>query len=142
MIEKFFKSTRKVTPSVLTLPLPQQHGTKWTAQGSLTEEQRATQRGLSVEEFRRRVGLVARAQLNLKTYIHDTVWPVQPADALEHGKCIVRGICRHYDDYGDAQWNENPFILAVSPLNNPTHVINCTANWVTRVAPEIVQGEC
>lgn len=142
MIEKFYSSLRK--PVVHKAPLVIQHTAKWVGgpPSALTEEQRAAKKGLSITEYRRRIGLVARAQIGLALSIGDTVWPVKNADAIEHGQCMVRAICRHYDDYGDAEWNENPFILAVSPMKDRNHVINCTGNWVTRTAPEIVLGDC
>ena len=130
MITQFFKSKR----SVLVLPPPSTQS-KWVGNAVLSELERATKRGLSVEEYRHRCGVVARAQIGLKMFVGDTMWPHTYAAAQQHGKVMVRGIVRHFDDYGDVVWNEPPFILAVSPLKEQTRTIHCTGNWVVKDEP-------
>ena len=142
MINTFFPSKKK--PVVLSLPVvhQQQQQSKWVGSYHLTEEQRATKRGLSVEEYRHRVAVVSKAQAGFHHFCTDIMWPVKIADAIEHGKVMIRGIVRHYDDYGDVEWHEPPFILSVSPLKEQSKIINCTANWVTKTEPVLELGAC
>lgn len=131
MISQFFPSKKiklvypVVTKHVPAISVPNHRN-------SLTEEQRAAKRGLSTEEYRRRVTAVAKAQASCGMYVTDQGFPAKAEDLEAYGKCIVVGICRHYDDYGTVQWHEPPFILSVSPLKDRTKTINCTSGWLIK----------
>jgi hypothetical protein len=137
MISIFYPSKRVVvvTPPYINSPK------KWSA-GSSTEEQRAAAKGLSTIEYRERVVAVSKAQGSCFWYNNQILWPSQVKDAEEHGEVIIRGVCRHYDEYGEIEWHDPPFILAVSPVKNPEVVINCTANWVAKICPLISKEVC
>jgi hypothetical protein len=140
MITQFFKSKRKVI-NLPYIPTPT-NTSKWVGHTNLTEEQRAAKRGLSTDVYRHRVAQVARAQIGVKLFLGETAWPVKMADAIEHGKVLIKGIVRHYDDYGDVEWHEPPFILSVSPLKDQTKIINCTSGWVSKEEPVFPGVEC
>lgn len=109
------------------------------------EAKRAAARGLSTEEYRARVALVMADQTSVNFQIGDTVWPIYPKDVKRYGACIITAFCRHYDDYGEADWNDPPFLLSVSPLSDRTISVQCSVTWVTRTRPEIageIINEC
>ena len=101
-----------------------------------TETERAQKRGLTVEEYRARVVIVAQAQRECKFQVGDTVWPYTAKEAKKMGKCVVTGVCRHYDDYGTVDWNDPPFLLAVQSLSDRSKTIQCSIDWVVKQAPE------
>jgi hypothetical protein len=132
VIKQFFPSKKVKLPVV---HLPYQNSPFYVppvaVHTSLTEEQRAARKGLSIEEYRSRVVAVAKAQAFTTLKVGDRGMPIKEKDALNIGECVVVGICRHFEDYGTVQWHEPPFILSVSPVNNRSKTINCTANWLT-----------
>ena len=132
MIKQFFPSKKVKLPVV---HLPHQNSPFYVppvaVHTSLTEEQRAARKGLSIEEYRSRVVAVAKAQAFTTLKVGDVGMPIKEEDALNIGECVVVGICRHFEDYGTVQWREPPFILSVSPVNDRSKTINCTANWLT-----------
>ena len=156
MIEEYYASKRpapapyKYTPPVnlishkkeTVLSLPHVHNEGAKGAPSAFEEARARKMGLSIEEYRKRVTIVSREQTGCRFATGDTVWPAMPEDVAKYGKCMVVGICRHYDDFGNVEWKENtPFLLAVTPLNDRTRVINCTIAWATKAEPAAYAAE-
>lgn len=143
MIELYFPSKREkpvyipqvyqrpnfTTPAVSNAP-------------SAFEEARAQKKGLSVTEYRKRVAEVSKAQRDSFIQTGDTVWPSLKEPYEKYGKCLVVGVCRHYDDYGDVEWNDPPFILAISPMNDKGSVINCTTGYVQKYEPHFTIKEC
>jgi hypothetical protein len=91
----------------------------------------ATKMGLSVEVYQQRCREVVQASNECSFMIGDTGYPVLAKDK-KYGKCMVVGICRHYDNYGTVDWNDPPFILSVSPLNDKASVIQCTGGWLVK----------
>ena len=145
MIEKYFPSKRQT----------QQPWTGWQGshtnlipmghQASAFEQARADKMGDTIEVYRQRVSAVLRESNGCRLQIGDTVWPVKYKDFQKHGKCMVTGICRNYDEYGTVDWNDPPFILTVAQLNDREQTIQCTVGWVTNKQPTFVtepQGEC
>jgi len=129
MIEEYYRSKRTPVLSYKsTMVTP-------TVPYTSYEADRAAKRGLSTEEYRARVTKVFGEVRGLFLSIGDTVWPTRLPDLKKHGKCIVVGVCRHYDDYGEADWNDPPYLLSVQPLKDRSHTIQCSVGWVTKQAP-------
>lgn len=97
-----------------------------------TETERAHARNLTVEEYRHRVACVAKEVAKLTYMYGDTVVPVNPEDEKTLGKCLVVHIARHYDDYGDVEWNEPPYIVSLMPLKDRSLRQCCSAGWVKK----------
>jgi hypothetical protein len=137
MIEQYFASRRPVAPTqqqskywpVYPLPAPTS-----PVQAGLKEAERAAKRGLSIEEYRARVVMVMEHQSNCTFQVGDTVWPVYAKDVKTMGQC------RHYDDYGDLDWNDPPFLLSVQSLANKSKSIQCSTGWVTKTRPVTYEG--
>ena len=97
---------------------------------------KARKLNITLAEYNKRVTIIMNELRFLTVNVGDTVYPSNVDDYKEHGKLIVRAVCRHYDNYGDLVWNEkSPFVLQVSPLANQTSTINCTVAWVSKDTP-------
>lgn len=108
---------------------------------ALTEE-RAQKRGLSVEEYRKRVRIVAEASKACAFQHGDTGFPKFKKDYEKYGKMMVVGVVRHYDDWGTVEWDETaPYILTVSPLKDRNVTVNCTHGWLVKELPHAVEVE-
>lgn len=125
-------------PSNRTSPFTVYQPSQVTSNYSPTEMARAKARNLDVIEYRRRVALVANEIRDVFLAVGDTVYPVQSGPAKKYGKCVIHGIVKHYDDYGDVEWNEPPFLLNVVSLDKPNETINCSVGYVTKREPENV----
>ena len=142
MIHQFYPSAArkeleakaKITPA---LPAPAAPFAGGTGEAYTLK---AIKMGITVSEYLRRRGIVQREANACKFQHGDTVYPVMAKDFKKYGKCLVVGVVRDIDDYGEVEWHEPPFILSVRPMGT-ANVINCTANWVQRTEPEIV-NEC
>ena len=140
MIEQYFAYKRPVAP------VQQQHNKYWpvypvaapaaSVQTGIKEAERAAKRGLSIEEYRARVVLVMQAQNGCSFQVGDTVWPIQSRESKKMGQCIITGFCRHYDDYGEVDWNDPPFLLSVQSLADKSKSVQCSIGWVTKTRPE------
>lgn len=143
MFAKWFVSKRKKTsnyfPPALPSPPPtrtQQQQAGNAAYVHQTDFQKAQKLGITVHEYHKRVGIIERELLTLTANVGDTVFPSTWEDYQKHGKLLVRAVCRHYDDYGDVEWNERiPFVVQVSPMDKPNETINCTVAWISKHAP-------
>lgn len=91
----------------------------------------ATKLGISVEVYQQRCREVVQASNECVFMVGDTGYPALAKDK-KYGKCMVVGVCRHYDNYGTVDWNDPPFILSVSPLNDKSSVIQCTGGWLVK----------
>jgi hypothetical protein len=153
MIEQYFPSVRPIktyttyTPPnrlpqpVLALPGQGLGDYKANQVPSVFETSKAERLGLSIEEYRRRCGVVARAQTECKLSVGDIVWPTIEADFEQYGMCTVVGVCRHYNDYGEVEWREPPYILSVQQMSDRSNILNCTGNWVSKARPLFVVSE-
>ena len=105
------------------------------------EKKQAEKLNITPYTYRKRSNLVREARAGTTLQVGDTVWPHSPELVKKYGKMLVQGICSKYDDYGDVEWNEPPFILQVAPLKDLQSSISCTAGYVQRTEPE-QQGIC
>jgi len=149
MIERYFPSKKPkswpYTPPVRVIhqtPLALPDNSKPVHVASAFEQARADKMKVSVEVYRQRVGAVAREQTACKHQVGDTVYPSKYCDAVEHGKVMIVGICRHYDDYGTVEWNDPPFIMSVSPMKDRSKIIQCTVGWLTKQEPAFNLESC
>jgi len=146
MIEEYYPSTRPVVKTVYQRPvmvLP--HTAPVVNHPSVFETTNAHKRGVTLEVYRQRCAMVAKAQSDCKFMVGDTAWPVNEADVEQYGLCQVVGICRHYNDYGTVDWHEPPFILSVQQVGDRTTILNTTANWLVKKKPEFItetMGDC
>ena len=124
MITEFYSNPNKPAPTVYQLGFAQ------------TEIDRAKQRNLTVTEYRSRVEKVGAAFRRCPYFVRDRVWPSILKEAKLYGECVVMGITRHYDDYGTVDWCDNPYILAIAPVDNPSEVVMCNLEWVQRDKPK------
>lgn len=99
---------------------------------------RAKARNLDVIEYRRRVALVANELRDCHYQLGDTVFPAQAGPAKKYGKCIIKGIIKHYDDYGDIEWNEPPFLVYAQSLEHKDETISCSVGYLTKKEIESV----
>jgi len=123
------------------------YGKPKTSAPSVFETSKAERLGLSIEVYRERCAIVARAQSECKFSVGDTVWPVNQADVEQYGQCLVVGVCRHYNDYGTVDWHEPPFILSIQRRDDRSVMLNTTGNWVQKTKPEFAPesencGDC
>jgi len=118
MIELHFKSKR---PVLLVQP-------PWPVvyTGSY---HKAKKLGITLAEYNRRVGIVKVASEDCPWKVGDLAYPYDKPSYEEHGSLRVIGIVSHYDNYGDVEWNEHPYILAVRPEKAPNSVVTCTYGW-------------
>ena len=121
MITERYPSKRKPTVSSITSTYG---GTP------LTVEQRAAARGITVEEFRERVIIVAKTAGSCLLYKNQKVVPIDPKIRAEHGICTVVNVCRSYDMYGEVEWHNPPFIVMIQSGLKHGQVINCTPGYV------------
>lgn len=105
--------------------------------GSQSDFDRAQKRGLTQHEYLKRVKEVEEAITHLTYNVGDRVWPHSIKMFNSNGKAIIRGICRHYDDYGDAEWKSgSPWLIQASWEDTPQEVFNCTINYLQSTPPE------
>lgn len=115
-----------------------ERGSSWVEK----EKERAEQRKLSVEEYRRRVGVVSRASNTCPFQTGDTIWPKDKKDREEFGQCIVMNITRHFDSYGDTDWCEPPMILSLKPQNFPDNTIFANVEWCIKRVELPTEEQC
>ena len=136
MIEKYFASKRK--PKVYQhqpFNQPQWQGSNFT------ETAKAHKLGITLDQYRERVILVAKAAQKNKWRIGDVGFPCTQEGAREHGECRVVGIVTHYDNYGNVDWNDPPFIMSVTPVYGDSGgIISCTSGWLVDKSPLV--SEC
>jgi len=147
MIEKYYPAPRPTMGFVPTKYWPGQ--TKYTQPVedavTNTERIRAAKKGLSIEDYRARVAVVMKEQSGSYLQVGDTVWPIYAKDVKKMGQCIITGFCRHFDDYGEVDWNDPPFLLSVQSLADKSKSIQCSVGWVTKTRPlniEEIINEC
>lgn len=99
---------------------------------------RAKARNLDVVEYRKRVAIVANELRGCHYNIGDTVFPVQAGAAKKYGKCIITGLIKHYDDYGDVDWNDPPFLVYAKSLENPEETLSCSVGYLVKKEAESV----
>ena len=146
MIEEYYPSIRPIVKTVYQRPvMALQHTPAVASQPSAFEMANASKRNLTIEVYRQRCAMVAKAQSECKFSVGDTAWPVNEPDVETYGLCQVVGICRHYNDYGTVDWHEPPFILSVQQVGDRTTILNTTANWLVKKKPEFItetMGDC
>jgi len=138
MIEQYFPSKRVVVTPII-------HKYSGGAYyGNNTEELKASHRGLSIEEYRKRVVLVATALIGSKWAVGQTGFPHTKEEMENHGPCRVVALVTHYDNYGKIEWNpECPYLLAVRPSKGDvTTIVNCSLGWLVKEDPTLIKETC
>jgi hypothetical protein len=133
MIELYFKSKRSTSKWLPNVSAPRR---PISVIPSAFEEAKAARMKCTPEEYRHRVTIVSHEQGKFTHQNGDTIYPAKYDEYLKYGKMIIVGVCRHYQDYGTVEWNDPPFIVAVSPLNDRQQVVNCSIGWVQKTEPE------
>ena len=134
MIKQYFNSTKAKSwydvtpPRQLTPPPVDKHSLSHTSR----ELAQALKLGISVEVYQHRCRKVSEASNLCKLQLGDTVWPVKPSDLTQYGQMLVVGICRHYDQYGTVDWNDNPFILTLACCRDRSVTATTTYNWADK----------
>ena len=138
MIEQYFPSKRKVyqPPSVVVGNDNYTNG-RWDG-SKYTEAARAHTRNLTVEEYRNRVKAVAAAIGKCKWFVGQEGFPYSIEGTKEHGKCRVVAIVSHFDNYGNVEWNDPPYLMAISPINQPDSIVNCSVGYLVETDPTLV----
>ena len=96
------------------------------------ESERAKKAGLSIEEYRRRCSAVRNASNACSFQTGDTVFPVKEEDYLKYGQCQITSIVRHFDDYGDIEWNEAPLIVSLKSRKLPEETLVTSVGWIRK----------
>jgi len=139
MIAQWFISKR---PKKAVVPyVPQQH----TNLTNTAAWEKAKKLGLSVFEYQKRCDIVQEQLRNLHIHIGDVVYPKDWGDFQRYGKVKLLAICKHYDTYGEAEWNDHtPFLLSVMTMDEEASVLNCSVGWVQTTCPAIpaITQEC
>ena len=100
---------------------------------------KATKMGLTIAEYHRRNHLIAKAAQDCGVHWGMVVRPSSEEDFARLGPCKIIGVVRHIDQYGEVEWNDNPYILSIKPEKEDQSVVNCTHNWVV---PYIEEKGC
>lgn len=100
----------------------------------------AAKLGLPIEVYQLRCKEVLVASNACSFMVGDTGYPTIPKEHKKYGLMQVVGVCRTYDSYGSVDWNDPPFILSVSPLNDRSTIVQCTAGWLSKKVE--VSNEC
>jgi len=136
MIVNYFPSPKQVVVYQQSQQAaPQHQGVVQQSHYTSREWDRAKARGLTITEYRRRVEIVFAQLKGEFISAGDTVYPVQTKAFKQYGKCSIRNVCRHYDDYGDVEWNDPPFLLQIVSLDHPQETINCSVGYVQKREP-------
>lgn len=99
------------------------------------ELHQASQRNITVEEYRRRDRIVKDEAGKANILVGERCYPVTKKDYEKYGALVVLGVCRLYSDFAiDDEWpkNDNPFIYTLAPMEDRTKSFFCTRNWVTK----------
>jgi len=103
---------------------------------------RAQKVGLSILDYDNRVNIVEDALKDLDCNVGDKVYPYSSALFHKHGCAKIVAICRHYDQYGDATWDDaKPMIVSAYWEDKPNEIFNCTANYLT-TQPKYIKELC
>jgi len=139
MIEQYFPSKRPV--HVAPLRINQWDGATTSPYG---EVYKAEKRGLSIEEYRNRVSIVAKALMGSKWVVGALGFPHSAEEAEKYGQCRVIGIVTHYDHYGTIVWDpDTPFLLSVRCLHEGnTGIVTCSVGWLVAENPLLLKMEC
>ena len=136
MIEQHYPSKRKVDQPIYYSQ--QQYQGRWNG-ANFTEINKAKARDITVEEYRERVIIVAKALAKNKWKVGDIGYPHSVDMANEHGVCRVASIVTHYDHYGNVEWNDPPFLLSVISVDGDTNAaVQCTPGWLVEKDPREV----
>ncbi len=137
MIEQSFPSKRpKKLPVVGALNAP------WY---SSMDYQQAHSRKIDVAEFIRRDNLVRKMFIECPYRPGDTGFPINKKDYEKYGVFIVTGILVSYRDTAyDHEWpkNDNPMVVTIKSLKEPTHVMFCTPSWLAKKNPHLLLEQC
>ena len=108
-----------------------------------SDYEKAKKHGLTVVEYHKRVKIVEEANQQLTVNVGDECYPHSASIYHKNGKARVLAICRHYDDYGEAKWDEKlPFIVQASFIGTPNEVFNCTAAYLVKEPTYQIEGAC
>ena len=118
---------------------PSHYTAPWTS-----DYEKAKKRGITVLEYHKRVKIVEEHCEKLEVNIGDLAYPHSASLFHKYGKARVHAVCRHYDDYGEAKWDDAlPFIVQASFETSPNEVFNCTAAYLVKNPTyQTEEGQC
>jgi len=128
MISEYYANPK----AAKTFPSPSAFNPFFTPQ----EYRQAAKFKIAPAEYKRRCAIVEKAVKDTWHCVGDTGYPHSMAEFKKLGKVLIVGVCQHYDNYGDVDWNEPPYILQVKSLEHPNEYTNCTAGWVVKEEPQ------
>lgn len=102
-----------------------------------TEFERASKRNLTVEEYRKRVDVVRKANLLCGFKVQDLVAPAKEQDEAKYGHFRIIGIVKHFDDYGDVDWTDPPMILQLESIDGKSEGMTASLPWVKAYRPTL-----
>lgn len=132
IIQHFPAPRKQYFPPVVAAPIPPSQISYPSVE---YEKHRAEKRGLTLEEYRRRIDLVRIAQSSSFVQHGDVVYPKKYADYEKFGACQVTGVCRHFDDYGDVEWRDNPLIVSLRSRKDASLYMVTDIHWYQKQAP-------
>lgn len=99
------------------------------------EYRKAAARKIPPSVYKERCQVVEDALKDCWHTVGDTGYPYSYAEYKKMGKIQIVGVCRHYDNYGDVDWNNPPFLLQVRSLDRPEEITNCTPGFIVKQEP-------
>lgn len=100
------------------------------------EYRKAVARKIAPSTYRDRCAAVETALKNTWHTVGDVGYPYSYEEFQKMGKIQVVGVCRHYDNYGDVEWNDPPFLLQVRSMDRPEEITNCTPGFIVKQEPQ------
>lgn len=101
------------------------------------EKRRATQFGITPDEFKRRDTIVRRLFAECPFRIGQTVKPVMEQSVAQYGMVLIRGIFRSYHDFPTAEakaWPKDdiPYIITVEPQMGDAELLLVTTKFLQK----------
>lgn len=99
------------------------------------EKKKAEERKITPWQWRDRCDKVRKAYAACKHKVGDVVYPHNEKLLKQYGQMLVQAVCMNYDNYGDTDWNDPPYILQVAPVEDLQTSVSCTADFVQKENP-------
>lgn len=119
------------------IPFTNQNTTPVVQQSSLAIV--ASKKGLTVEEWMRRDGIVSQLARNSPFKVNDRFYPATLEDYEKYGECVVKYLAHTLQAVEQDVWpsHDNPMVITASPLDEDHNHIqfNCTTNYPRKMKP-------
>jgi hypothetical protein len=107
--------------------------------------QQAQARKITPAEFLRRDSIVREMFRTCAWRNGDTGFPSNKKDYEKYGVFIVIGVLSTYRDTSyDHEWpkSDNPMIVTIKSLKDPTQIMFCTPAWLEKKNPHLLLEKC